>query len=74
MKKKPLLQSLEKEKIAAAKAKKEEKAPAASGSIINSAKVEGHIRGLIAEHGDTEFHRFQGGFLPPSSRTTQGDI
>ena len=62
------------EKTAATEAKKEEKSPTASGSIINSAKAEGHKRGLIGEHGDTEFRRCQGGFLPPSSRTTQGGI
>ena len=38
--------------VYAAETKKEEKAPTASGSIINSAKAEGHIRGFIAEHGD----------------------
>ena len=32
-----------------------------------SAKAEGHIRGLIAEHGDTKFHRFEGGVLHRSS-------
>ena len=57
-----------------AETKKEEKALTAFGSIINSAKAEGHIRGFIAEHGDTEFRRFQGGFLSPSSQTTYGDI
>ena len=56
MKKKPLLQSLKKEKTTAVEAKKEEKAPTASGSIINSANAEGHTRGLIAEHGDIELH------------------
>ena len=65
-----MLKSLKKEKTVVAEAKKEEKASAASGSIINSAKAEGHTRGFIAEHGDTEFRRCQGGFLPPSSRTT----
>ena len=54
-------------RIVAVETKKEEKAPASSGSIINSAKAEGHTRGVIAEHGEIEFHRCQGGFLPPNS-------
>ena len=39
-----------------------------------SAKAEGHTRVLIAEHGDTKFHRSEGGVLHLSSRTTQGGI
>ena len=63
-----------KKRTAAAEAKKKEKAPVASGSIINSAKTKGHTRGLISEHGETEFRRCQGGFLPPNSRITQGGL
>ena len=57
---------------------KKEKAPAASSSMItgrfNNAKVKGHTRGLIDEHGDIKFNQYRGGVLHPSFRTTQGDI
>ena len=56
-----------KKRPAVAEAKKKEKAPTAFGSIINSAKTEGHTRGLISEHGETEFRRCRGGFLPLNS-------
>ena len=52
-------------KIAAVEAKKEEKALIASGSIIDRAKAEGHTRGLIAEHRDIYFRRFQGSVVTP---------
>ena len=53
-----------KKRHAAAKATKKEKAPATFGSIINGAKIERHTRGLIYKHGETEFRRCRGGFLP----------
>ena len=74
---------MEKEKVPAVEAKKEdmkkEKASTAFDNMItelfNNSKEKGHTRGLITEHGYIKFHLFGWGVLGcrgfhPSFRTT----